>query len=335
MACETGAAALTVRMRCGGGGTPRCGADGGGGGGVDRECDGGSFETAVCTRERGGGCATIWEEAGRGGGGGGAARFGVPSKEDPVGRGGGGGGWVPRAAVLECEGGRGGTLRAGRLGGAGVVGGGGSDEGVATVLEGGGGTGRPMVDDLTGGGGGAGATGGAGGGAVRLGGNEGRTLLVAALDPDASVAAETSDGAARGARGGARCGSWNGRSGGGGGGSVGAGADPVAERGIGGGFARPVILANHQHQHQHQYWFKKLHLLVAFIAAGFSFGIPPAKSPPSCGGPPVPPVDVEGAPLDRPGMEGAAIGPRPAPPPILPPAPPPAFLPSICGTLRS
>ena len=75
-------------------------------------------------------------------------------------------------------------------------------------------------------------------------------LLVAALDPDVSVAAvETSDGVARGVRGGARGGSWNGRSGGGGGGSVGGGAEAVAERGIGGGFARPVILANHQHQH--------------------------------------------------------------------------------------
>lgn len=243
--CETTAgAALTVRVRCGGSGSPRCGAEWGGGGGVDRdgegECDGGSFGTALCTRERGGGGGAIWEEAG---GGGGAARFGGLSKELPVGRGGGGG--APRA-VLECEGGGGGTFRAGRLGA--VVVDGALDDGVAMVLEGGGGTGRPMVEDLAGGGGGAGA---AGGGALRLGGSEGTMLLVAALDPDVSVAAvvETSDGVARGTRGGARGGSWNGRSGGGGGGSVGGGAEPVAERGIGGGFARPVILANHQHQH--------------------------------------------------------------------------------------
>ena len=242
IACETTAgAALTVRMRCGGGGSPRCGAEWSGGGGVDRdgegECDGESFGTALCTRERGGGGGAAWEEAG---GGGGAARFGGLSKKLPVGRGGGGG--APRVALLECEGGGGGTLRAGRLGA--VVVGGAPDDGVAMVLGGGGGTGRPMVEDLTGGGGGAGA---AGGGAVRLGGSEGTKLLVAALDPDVSVAAvETSD---LGARGGARGGRWNGRSGGGGGGSVGGGAEPVAERGIGGGFARPVILANHQHQH--------------------------------------------------------------------------------------
>ena len=69
---------------------------------------------------------------------------------------------------------------------------------MATCLEGGGGTGRPIVEDLAGGGGGA-----AGAGAVRLGGRDG-TLLVAALDPDVSVAAETTDEVAGGARGGAR-----------------------------------------------------------------------------------------------------------------------------------
>ena len=241
MVCETTAgAALTVRMRCGGGGSPRGGAEGGGGGGVDRdgegECEGGLFGTALCTRERGGGGGAAWEEVG---GGGGAARFGGLSKEVPVGRGGGGG--APRVEWLECEGGGGGTLRAGRLGAVVVCCA--SDDGVAAIREGGGGTGRPMVEDLIGGGGGAGAAGGA---ALRLGGREGTMLLVAALDPEVSVAAaETSDAAVRGARGGARGGSWNGRSGGGGGGSVGGGAEAVAERGIGGGFARPVILASH------------------------------------------------------------------------------------------
>jgi hypothetical protein len=150
--CETtGAAALTVRVRWGGGGS-RDGPDGCGGGGVAREGerDGGSFGTALCTRVRGGGAA--WD-AGRVGGGGGAARFGRPSNEVPVVRDGGGGG-APRVEELDCEGGGGGTLRGGRLGGAGG-GGGGSDERAVTALEGGGGTGRPIVDDLAGGGGGA------------------------------------------------------------------------------------------------------------------------------------------------------------------------------------
>jgi len=88
MDCEAaGKAELTVRVRCGGGGIPRGGADGCGGVGVDREgegeCDGGLFGTALCTRERCGGGGT-WVEAGRAGGGGGAARFGGPSKEVPV-----------------------------------------------------------------------------------------------------------------------------------------------------------------------------------------------------------------------------------------------------------
>ena len=134
-------------------------------------------------------------------------------------------------------------MRAGRLGGGALWS---AWSELATVLDGGGGTGRPIVEERAGGGGGA-----AGAGAVRRGGSDG-TLLVAALDPDASVVAETFDDGAGGARGGARGGRWNGRSGGGGGGSVGAGADDVAERGIGGGFARPAIFANHQHHHQHE-----------------------------------------------------------------------------------
>jgi len=60
--CETMAgAALTVRVRCGGGGGPRDGADACAGGGVERdgegECEGESFGTALCTRERDGGGA--------------------------------------------------------------------------------------------------------------------------------------------------------------------------------------------------------------------------------------------------------------------------------------
>ena len=211
----------------------------GGGGGVDRdgECDGGSFGTALFTLERGGGGTC--EEAGRAGGGG-AARFVGPSKEEPVGRGGGGG--VPRGTVLDCESGGGGTLRGERLGGA-VVASGGLDKGAATGLEGGGGTDRPIVEELIGGGGGA-----AGGGAARLGGSDGTTLLAAALDPGASVAAETetSNGEAGRARGRARVGCWKGRSGGGGSGSV--RTDAITECGIDGGFPRPVIFADHQYQ---------------------------------------------------------------------------------------
>lgn len=74
--------------------------------------------------------------------------------------------------------------------------------------------------------------------------------------------------------------------------------------------------------------FKKLHLLVAVVAAGFSFGIPPAKSPPSCGGPPPPPIGAELAPLERPETAGAVVDPMPVPP-TLPPPPPPAFFVSI------
>ena len=198
------------------------------------------------------------------------------------------------------------------------------------VLAGGGGTGRPIVEDLVGGGGGAAA----GGGAARLGGRDGTRLLVAALDPEASVAAETSDGAAGRARGEAR-GSWNWRSGGGGGGSVGAGADGVAERGMGGGFARPAIFADHQHQHYNRIdtEFKTQYVLVAFVAAGFSFGIPPAKSPPSCGGPP-PEAGAGLAPLERPATAVAAADAMFAPP-ALPLPPVPGFLPSTMGPLRS
>lgn len=216
-------------------------------------------------------------------------------------------------------------MRAGRLGGGALWS---AWSELATVLDGGGGTGRPIVEDRAGG--------GAGAGAVRLGGSDG-TLLVAALDPDASVVAETFDEGAGGARGGARGGRWNGRSGGGGGGSVGAGADDVAERGIGGGFARPAIFANHQRiKYLIDAEFKKLCLLVAVAAAGFSFGIPPAKSPPSCGGPPPPPAGVELAPLERPETGGTAADPIPTPPTLPPPPPPPpAFFPSIRGVLRS
>ena len=58
-------------------------------------------------------------------------------------------------------------------------------------------------------------------------------------------------------------------------------------------------------------------------AAGFSFGIPPAKRPPSCGGPP-----LEGSLIEGDAPNGALI-----PPP--PPPPPPPFGPSTTGALRS
>ena len=82
--------------------------------------------------------------------------------------------------------------------------------------------------------------------------------------------------------------------------------------------------------------FKELCLLVAVAAAGFNFGIPPAKSPPSCGGPPPLPAGVELAPLERPETAGTPADPIPVPPTLPPPPPPPPpFFPSITGPLRS